>query len=69
MNKCDVCEHDMYDTDIDCECVGIAIKLSGEHIDVQRVKDMFGKTDFAICFCCWLKSLGVKPINEELENE
>lgn len=64
MSKCDMCGNDVYDTECSKELIGIHIELSGEHIEVRRVKNMFGKTNFAICFCCWLKSLGVKPISE-----
>jgi hypothetical protein len=33
-----------------------------DHPESKKVRDTFGKTEFNICFTCWLKSLGVKPI-------
>jgi hypothetical protein len=44
--------------------IGVCINCSGNHPEVDRVKFVFGKTKFHICFVCYLKSLGVNPINE-----
>jgi hypothetical protein len=32
--------------------------------EYDRVFKMFGKTEHKICWCCWLKSLGVKPLGD-----
>ena len=69
MRECAVCSKEMYDTGKGHDCIAAEISLIGDHIEVQRVKDIFGKTDFAICFCCYLKSLGVNTINEEQKND
>jgi hypothetical protein len=63
MKECDICGNEMYDYNNGAECIGMTIDLTGKHSEIDRVKEMFGKTNFAICFCCWLKSLGVKPLN------
>lgn len=66
MNKeCDICGNNMYDSNTGTTATSIEVNINGDHCEIQRVKDMFGKTKFTICCCCWLKSLGVKPINEE----
>lgn len=64
MVKCDACGEDM--TDNDTTLIGLKIefdmpKKSGKvHHEICRVLDAFGKTEFKICYVCWLKSLGVK---------
>ena len=59
--KCDVCSIDMT-TDGNYSTIGQHINLDGRlaNPEVKRVKEMFGKTNFGICFCCLLKSLGMK---------
>lgn len=32
-----------------------------EHPEIGKVRKMFGRDRFYVCYCCWLKSLGVKP--------
>ena len=65
MVLCDVCGEDMTDESETC-LFGLEIKLkmpkkSGKvHHEICRVLETFGKTEFRICFVCWLKSLGVK---------
>lgn len=34
------------------------------HPEYARIKDVFGKDEFNICFVDWLKALGIKPIKE-----
>lgn len=64
MTKCSICDHLM-----DEEMIAIKINYSGKHVEIKRAEETFGKLDFAICICCWLKSLGIKPINERAQNE
>lgn len=63
MTECAVCKREMYDPDKGFECIGYKISLVGDHAEINRAKDMFGKADFSICFCCQLKSLGIKETN------
>lgn len=43
--------------------IGIQITVEGvNHPVATKMKEIFGKTDFSVCHCCWLKSLGVKPV-------
>lgn len=69
MVKCDICGEDMTDEDLKgkyATLIGLEIKLklpkkSGKvHHEICRVLETFGKTEFRICFVCWLKSLGFK---------
>lgn len=64
MTICDVCSHEMWDTESQTNLIGTVMKLTisdnVSHPEVQRVKDLFGKLEFNVCFVCWLKSLGVK---------
>ena len=55
---CDVCGINM--TVKECSVIGASINIQGDHKEIQRVKDAFGKTDFKICYVCCLRSLGVK---------
>ena len=59
---CDVCGINM--TDRGCTAIGKDISVQGDHKEFQRVENAFGKTDFKICFVCWLKSLGIKENDE-----
>ena len=63
---CDVCGRDMVDEN-DCEVVGMSLIVVDnrevmEHPEIARLRDTFGKTSFKICYVCWVKSLGIKPI-------
>ena len=55
---CGICGINM--TDKECTVIGKSVKVQGEHKEIQRVKDVFGKTDFKICYVCWLTTLGIK---------
>ena len=55
---CDVCGINMADKE--CTVIGTNVTVQGDHKEIRRVEDAFGKTDFKICYVCWLKSLGVK---------
>ncbi len=57
---CDVCGDGLNYAD-DQRCIGVAFDFSGDHPAATRVMMEFGKTNFNICNCCFLKSLGVKP--------
>jgi len=65
MVLCNVCGVDMTD-DSGNSFIGLEIglklpKKSGiVHHEICRVLETFGKTEFKICFVCWLKSLGIK---------
>lgn len=39
----------------------VDVPVIGAHPELVKVRDTFGKTDFDVCFTCWLKSLGVRP--------
>lgn len=61
---CDSCGESLYDDTLKMSIIAIRIDLSehsGNHKEIKRVLDTFGKTKFDICFTCWLKSLGVRP--------
>lgn len=63
--KCDICGIEMTEPVLEDDGVtieGMEIKLEGDYREVCRVKRIFGKTEFHICFVCWLLSLGVKKI-------
>lgn len=64
--KCDSCGMELTN-DKGQTTIGISISLTDNtntNLEVRRVKDNFGKLKFNICYCCWLKSLGVKPKND-----
>lgn len=59
---CDVCGDNI------AGFIGQQIELSiSESVSVPseytKVQNTFGKTKFSLCFVCWLKALGIKPIN------
>jgi len=35
--------------------------LNSTEIEYNRVMEMFGKSDFDICYCCLIKAMGIKP--------
>lgn len=41
---------------------GMSIRVEGDHSEIRRLKNHFGKTEFKICCVCWIKSLGVKEV-------
>ncbi len=59
--KCDVCETELED-ESGCTVSGIEITLDKTDMrpEIRRVKRIFGKEHFAICYVCWLRSLGVR---------
>jgi hypothetical protein len=42
--------------------IGMTISVGGEHPEIKRLVKTFGKSEFNICYTCWIKSLGVKPV-------
>lgn len=75
---CDVCGDDMDDLIKVGDSAPVLHSLQGlqidlvmmdgakEHREYQKLLNVFGKSEFHICFTCWLKSLGVKPKNVEI---
>ncbi len=61
--SCDVCGRPMYD-DEGRECIAVNIAVY-EHSEADRVKEVFGKQSFRICFVCFLRALGVKELKKE----
>ena len=65
MTKCDVCNEELTDVEKNTTIIGVLFnisKLDKDHSETKRIKEIFGKTEFNICYVCWLKSLGIKPI-------
>jgi hypothetical protein len=66
--KCSVCGDSLYEENLKETIIGLNIRLILRdkilHKEFEKVKDMFGTTEFNICYCCWLKSLGVKPLEK-----
>lgn len=59
---CDVCGMDLKEED-GKSIVAVQVGLYGamaESKQGKRVKELFGKTEFCICYVCQLKSLGIK---------
>lgn len=64
--ECDVCGDEMED-EKKVLVQGMEIKITSldkePHPEYQKLIDTFGKSEFHVCFVCWIKALGVKPIN------
>lgn len=61
--KCDVCG---FDCEMKCNSgnyseVGVEINIMDNAIERDRIQKMFGRTEFVLCWCCWLKSMGFVP--------
>jgi hypothetical protein len=61
---CDVCSFDLTD-DSGYATIGKVVQLSSSAPEKQRAINMFGKDKFNICYCCYLKSLGIKQPKTE----
>ena len=69
---CDICGVDTYDPETDATLIGLALNIrlpKGDEAqfagtmnqkEYDRVLAAFGKTEFNICFVCFLTALGVK---------
>lgn len=62
-STCDVCGRSMRD-DEGRECIALNIAVY-DHPEADRVKEVFGKQSFHVCFVCFLRALGVKELKEE----
>ena len=68
MIKCDICGTKLTqknDKGEDILISALRMPLDDDqefHSEFKRIKKMFGKTTFTICYPCWLKSLGVKVV-------
>lgn len=75
VTKCDVCGVSLTDPAFD-ETRGGARTVVAAYVGLQedvqrhpechRVLKRFGKSDFAICYCCFLSALGVPELRETL---
>jgi len=68
MVVCDVCGNNLRDDELDSNFIGIEISLKypateRPHKELRRIEKTFGRLKFDICYVCWLKSLGIKPLN------
>ena len=64
---CDVCGESLTEYNFDGSretMIGMNFVIYGNHKEGRRVKKVFGKDEINICFVCYLKALGVKPILE-----
>lgn len=62
--NCDVCGADLRDND-GFLCVGKQVSLLGAHPAKAKVEEVFGKSEFRVCYVCLLKSLGVKALRKK----
>ena len=62
MENCDLCGDCLTHKGVTDSALGIELDGDHSHPQRQKVLDMFGKDRFRICYCCWLLSLGVKPL-------
>lgn len=60
--KCDVCG---YDCGVVQKEIGVQLKIGPDATEHERVKEMFGQTEFVLCWCCYLKSMGINPQQEQ----
>jgi hypothetical protein len=65
--KCNVCGSDLTNTETNASVAGMTISISTDRnihsteVEFNRVQNMFGQTEFNICYCCLIKAMGVKP--------
>ena len=60
--QCDVCGQELMINNVSVVGLSICLPDDSSYVEFKKVKDIFGKTEFNICLTCWLKSLGVKPL-------
>lgn len=59
---CDSCGYSMYHEKENGNTIGMSISITEELEEGRNIKKIFGRSKFNICYSCWLKSLGIKPI-------
>ncbi|MBE3142916.1 MAG: hypothetical protein IMZ61_03215 [Planctomycetes bacterium] len=64
--KCSVCGFEVKD-EPKIFTFGLEISIFGNHEEASRTRTVFGDGPFKICYCCWLKALGVKPKETDAE--
>lgn len=68
---CSVCGDNMYDSNLDWSFVGLALSLEPEdkdatlHKETKKMMETFGTLKIEICFTCWMKGMGVKPLKKK----
>ena len=69
MTICEACGEEMKDRELG-NLIGLYLKITSrtikEHPELVRVRKIFGRTEFNICYVCRLRALGI-PTLEELE--
>ena len=63
---CDVCG---FDCEVDAKTgnwseIGVHVDMLESAHEYDRVQEMFGQTEFVLCQCCLLKSMGFKEKEE-----
>jgi len=58
---CNVCGDNMTDETGQNLC-GLSMEITIEHKETDKFVKTFGSNKVAICFTCWAKSLGIKPV-------
>lgn len=43
--------------------IGLRIIFDEKNPEYKRIKQMFGKTEFYVCWICGLKAVGIKEVN------
>ncbi len=69
---CDVCGYNMStnnQTTIGCHVSLQKAVIGTAFPEYDRVVEMFGKAEHKICWCCWLKALGIKPLEHQKEGK
>lgn len=61
--KCDSCGYDMTNED-GGSLICVSVQVGEKCPERPRIKRVFGKSDFNICYFCYIKSLGVKRIKK-----
>lgn len=69
MTICEACGKEMKDRELG-NLIGFYLKVTSttrkEHPELTRIKKIFGRTEFNICYVCRLRAFGI-PTLEELE--
>ncbi len=59
---CDVCG---YDCEVKADSGnwtehGVSIDIQESAVEHDRIMGMFGRANFIVCWCCWIKAFGIK---------